>query len=41
MTALTGDITKESKGTDIIPTKGNPPLDMPMSKAAQLAITKY
>ena len=40
-TAFKGDITKESKGTDIMPTKGKPPLEMPTRTAAQLATTKY
>jgi hypothetical protein len=39
--ALTGDMTKDNTGTDSMPTKGNPPLDMPMSTAAKLAKTRY
>ena len=38
--ALTGDMTKESSGTDNMPTDDKPPLDKPTSKAAKLAKKK-
>jgi hypothetical protein len=34
-------MTSESSGTDIMPTMGKPPFDMPMSKAPKLARIKY
>jgi hypothetical protein len=36
-TAFTGDMTVDKSGTAIMLTMGNPPLDMPISKAPMLA----
>jgi hypothetical protein len=35
--ALTGDITRDNRGTPSIPTEESPPLDSPTQKAARLA----
>jgi hypothetical protein len=39
--AFTGDMTNDKTGTDIMPTNGKPPLDMPINNAAKLASTRY